>query len=69
MATADPLGVAANPAPPTTTQKATPARIGPAVASTESEPGGGSSVLRWLVVLLLIAAGAAVGIFLGQMLI
>ena len=57
------------PAPSLTTQTAPTAPIGPTVSSTESEPGGGSSVLRWLVVLLLIAAGAAVGIFLGQMLI
>jgi DNA-directed RNA polymerase specialized sigma24 family protein len=45
------------------------APIGPVASSTDTEPGGGNSVLRWLVVVLLIAAGAAVGIFLGQMLI
>lgn len=46
------------------------ARPGPALAHTEPEPAkGGNSVLRWLVVLLLIAAGAAVGIMLGQALI
>ncbi len=38
------------------------------LASPETE-GTGNSVLRWLVVLLLIAAGAAVGIMLGQALI
>lgn len=45
------------------------APIGPTVSGADTEPGGGSSILRWLVVVLLIAAGAAVGIFLGQMLI
>jgi DNA-directed RNA polymerase specialized sigma24 family protein len=57
------------PAPSASTQTAPTAPVGPTVSSTENEPGGGGSVLRWLVVVLLIAAGAAVGIFLGQMLI
>lgn len=42
---------------------------GPTLAHTEPEPATGNSVVRWLVVLLLIAAGAAVGIMLGQTLI
>lgn len=42
---------------------------GPTVSTVDDEPSGGNSLLRWLVVLLLVAAGAAVGIFLGQMLI
>jgi hypothetical protein len=42
---------------------------GPTLAHAEPEPPTGNSVLRWLVVLLLIAAGAAVGIMLGQALI
>ena len=50
-------------------QAAPTAPVGPTVSAVDAEPGGGSSVLRWLVVVLLIAAGAAVGIFLGQMLI
>lgn len=54
---------------PAGTQTAPTAPIGPTVSGADSEPGGGSSILRWLVVVLLIAAGAAVGIFLGQMLI
>ena len=57
------------PMPSASTQTSPTAPIGPTVSSTDIEPGGGSSVLRWLVVVLLIAAGAAVGIFLGQMLI
>ncbi|CAN5800375.1 hypothetical protein BH23ACT10_BH23ACT10_14460 [soil metagenome] len=52
--------------PPTPSQPATP---GPTLAHTEPEPATGNSVVRWLVVLLLIAAGAAVGIMLGQTLI
>jgi hypothetical protein len=63
---------AASQGPPTSSagqQTAPTAPIGPTVSAVETEPGGGGSVLRWLVVVLLIGAGAAVGIFLGQMLI
>jgi DNA-directed RNA polymerase specialized sigma24 family protein len=64
-----------HPAPPANRPAPPPADRGPATRPPVSapvdddRPSGGSSVLRWLVVLILIAAGAAVGIFLGQMLI
>jgi hypothetical protein len=35
----------------------------------EEETTGGASVLRWIIVLVLIALGAAFGIWLGQTLI
>jgi hypothetical protein len=35
---------------------------------TEST-GGGASLLRWVIVVVLVALGAAFGIWLGQMLI
>jgi len=38
-------------------------------AVPEPETSTGANILRWVVVLLLIALGAAFGIWLGQMLI
>lgn len=65
--TAPTLPAARRPTPPPN-RPAASAPQGPPVSNVEPDAGG-SSVLRWFVVLLLIAAGAAVGIFLGQMLI
>ena len=66
---APPAASQGRPTPPVGPQAAPAAPVGPTVSPVDTEPGGGGSVLRWLVVVLLIAAGAAVGIFLGQMLI
>ncbi|MBW3604260.1 MAG: hypothetical protein KY460_04960, partial [Actinobacteria bacterium] len=73
--TAPTLPAARRPTPPKPSSRPpaqTPQRpvaAGPTLAHTDPEPTGGNSVLRWLVVVLLIAAGAAVGIMLGQALI
>lgn len=57
------------PSQPSGSRTAPSTPVGPPVSHVEPDSGGGNSILRWLVVILLIAAGAAVGIFLGQMLI
>jgi hypothetical protein len=35
----------------------------------ERESSGSASILRWVIVVVLVALGAAVGIWLGQMMI
>jgi uncharacterized protein HemX len=41
----------------------------PAEPPPERESAGGAGILRWVIVVVLVALGAAVGIWLGQMMI